>query len=160
MLSTTLLKAYNDQIVHELHNQMTYLSMKAYFVSKSLEGFAAFMDKQSAGEAEHADKLMDYVSDHHQSFVLDGISKPSFNDKNIIEIFKAAYDLETGTTAKLKALYMLAAKENDFASQAMLDWFMTEQVEEETTILKILDKLELGAGTYTNILILDEQLKG
>ena len=160
MLSESILKAYNEQIAHEMRNQIIYLSIRAYFVTKSLEGFASFMCSQAAGEADHAKKLMDYVSDRHDKYEIGTIEKPTVEYKNIVEVFKAALEVEKGTTVKLKALYMLAAKENDFASQAMLDWFMTEQVEEETTILKLLEKLELGAGMYTNILLIDDQLKG
>lgn len=160
MLTATLLSAYNTQICHEFHNKLTYTAMKAYFVSESLEGFASFMDKQAKGEEEHAQKFISYVQDHHDLVEIGTIEKPKANFKNALDIFKAALELEKGTTAKIKALYQLAIKENDFASQAMLDWFVTEQVEEETTIQKVIDKLEGIGSAYVGLLILDEQLAG
>ena len=160
MLSPTLLKALNEQVTHEVHNNHAYLGMKAYFITKSLDGFAGFMDKQAKGEDDHANKFMAYIQDHHDLVEIGTIEKQKATFKNALELFHAALELEKGTTAKIKALYQLAIKENDFATQAMLDWFVAEQVEEETTIQKVIDKLEGIGSTYVGLIILDEQLAG
>lgn len=158
MLSSTMLKALNEQVTHEMHNHVIYETMKAYFITKSLSGFAAFMDKQAKGESEHAQKFIQYIQDHHDMLEIGTIEKPKATFKNALEIFQSALELEKDTTKRIVDLYKLATKENDFATQAMLDWFVTEQVEEETAIQKLIDKLEGIGTTYVGLLVIDGQL--
>lgn len=158
MLTPTILKLLNEQITHELRNRNIYLAMRGWFNTKSLAGFTKFMDKQADGEREHADKFMSYVQDHKDLVEIGDVTAPKSTFKNALEALEAALTTEKDTTAKIKALYQAATKENDFATQAMLDWFVTEQVEEETVIRKIIDKLEGVAGAYAGLLIIDQEL--
>lgn len=160
MLSQTILKMLNEQVTHELRNRNVYLAMRSYFNSKSLDGFASFMNKQSDGEKDHADKFMAYIQDHKDVVEIGTVDKPLSTFKSAQDAFEEALKLEQGTTAKIKAIYKAAAQEDDFATQAMLDWFVTEQVEEETVIKKLLEKLQGIGSAYAGLIILDESLKG
>jgi ferritin len=159
MLSKKILGMLTEQVAHELHNHSVYMAMQAYLSSKSLNGMAKFMKSQAEGEHEHADKIIDYICNHKDILELGSVTAAKGSFKTALEVFEDALKLEKGTTAKLKAIYEVAAKENDWATQNFLDWFITEQIEEEKTVGDLVAKLEGVAGAYAGVLIIDQGLK-
>ncbi len=158
MLSKAMQDALNDQIGKEFYSAYTYLSMAAYFQSVNLPGCAHWMRVQYQEENSHALKLFDYLSDRVGKAVLQGIKQPSVEFKSPLDVFEQALGHERDVTAAISRLYSLAQKENDYATQIKLQWFVNEQVEEEKSAMDIVEQLKTIGDNNIALLMLDRQL--
>ncbi len=158
MLSKTLVDEMNEQIMHELYSAYLYLSMSAHFEARNLVGFAHWMRIQAKEEVEHAMKFFDFINDRGEKVMLHAIEKPPAEFKSVTSIFEMALEHERKVTGRINHIYDIAVQEKDFASQAFLDWFVTEQVEEEKSALQIVETLKLVGEQGEALLILDQQL--
>jgi ferritin len=158
MLSAALQKAINEQINKELYSSYLYLSMGAYFEDQNLPGFAHWMYIQVGEEREHGMKFYEYLVDRGAKVDLKAIAAPETNWKSSLEVFKEVQKHESFVTSSINALYELALSEKDYASQIMLQWFISEQVEEEKNAAEIVQKLELIDSKGTAVLMLDHEL--
>jgi len=158
MLSKTLQKALNDQIGKEFYSAYLYLSMSAYFQSENLPGCAHWMRLQYQEEIAHALKLFDYVHDREGAADLQAIAQPQAKFSSPVDVFKEALAHERKVTASINALYALAQKENDYATLIALQWFVTEQVEEEKNAAGIVEQLKMVGDNRVALLMLDRQL--
>jgi ferritin len=160
MISTNLQKLMNDQIVKELFSSNLYLAMSAHFEAASLRGFGHWMRLQAAEEYTHAMKFYDYLLERGGTVVLGAIDAPVAEFGPPVAIFEEAYAHEQKVTASIHAIYAQAVKEADFAAQSFLDWFVTEQVEEEANAQEIVERLRLGGDSGAALLMLDAEMKG
>lgn len=158
MLSETIQNAINDQIRDEFYAAHLYLAMSAYFEADGLPGCAQWMRVQSEEEREHAMKFFDHVNDCGGRVVLQGIAQPPTDFDSPLEIFKKALEHEQRVTASINNIYALAVKENDYATQVMLNWFVEEQVEEEKSASDIIAVLERAGDSGHAMIMLDRQL--
>jgi ferritin len=158
MLSKTLQKALNDQIGKEFYSAYFYLSMSAYFQSENLPGCAHWMRMQYQEEIAHALKLFDYVHNRDGAVVLQAISQPQTKFASPIDVFQLALAHEKKVTASINELYALATRESDYATQVALQWFVTEQVEEEKNAAGIVEQLKMVGENRVALLMLDRQL--
>lgn len=158
MLSKTLLKALNEQINHEMYSSYLYLSMAAWCESKNFSGFSQWMKMQSSEETKHAMKIYEYVHDRMNSVTLLAIDQPQAEFKSPLKMFELALEHEKKISALITKLYELAVKENDYPTQVMLQWFITEQVEEEKTAVGIVEQLKLVGDSPVSLMMLDRQL--
>lgn len=158
MISKEMQTAINDQINKELYSAYYYLSMAAFLEAEALDGMAAFMKAQAQEEVEHAMKFYTYVNEQGNRVVLDVIEKPKIEFKDAHEIFSLALEHEKYVTSRIHALVDLALKEKDHATKTFLDWYVTEQVEEEATMNGIVDKLNRIGTSGQGLLMLDAQL--
>ena len=158
MISKAMQDAINDQINKELYSSYLYLSMAAYFENKNLAGFAHWMRIQEGEEREHAMKFYDFMLDRGATVLLAAIAAPESDWKSALDLFKQVAQHEAAVTASINALYELALKEKDYPAQVMLQWFITEQVEEEKNAAEIVQQLELVEARGTAVLMLDHQL--
>jgi ferritin len=158
MIGKIMQDAMNEQINKELFSSYLYLSMAAYFEERSLSGFTHWMRMQEAEERVHAMKLYDYILQRGGKVSLKAIEAPRTEWKSYLELAEEVAAHESKVTASIHALYELALKENDYASQVMLQWFITEQVEEEKNAAEIVASLKLIDERGTGVLILDHQL--
>lgn len=158
MISQKMVDAYNEQIKHELFSAYLYTSMEAFFAEKGLKGFAKWMREQSREEAMHARKIYDYVINRGGSIKLKVIEAPISGWSNVLEVFQKALSHEEFVTTEINRLTEVAESENDRASQIFLQWFITEQVEEESTLRGIIDMLKLTECTSDAIFHLDGEL--
>jgi len=157
-LSASMQKELNDQIRKEFGACYLYLSMAAYFAEKNLNGFARWMRMQAMEEAKHAMKIFDFVEDRGGRVTLDGIDKPPPDFPSPLAVFEHARDHETKVSSGIHQLYEMAAAERDYATQAMLQWFITEQVEEEKTSSQIVDTLRMIAENTSGLYMFDKEL--
>ena len=157
-MNENLLKAINEQIKNELYSAYLYLSMAAYFESINLSGFSNWMKVQAAEEQEHAMKFFNYVFERGGRVQLKAIDQPPFEWKSPMEAFEQVLEHERKVTGMINSLYALAIKENDYASQVMLQWFISEQVEEEMNAAFIIEQLKRINVHDTAILMLDHDL--
>jgi len=158
MLSKTVMSALNEQIQKEYYSSYLYLAMSAYCEVSNLPGTAKWMRIQSQEELSHAMKLFDYVADRGGRVALKAIAQPPAEYKSALDIFKKALEHEKFVTASIHKLYALSVKENDYASQIVLQWFVTEQVEEEKNATQIVEQLKMVGDSKTSVMLLDRHL--
>ena len=158
MISKIMQDAINDQIQKELYSSYLYLSMSAYFADKSLSGFAHWMRVQEAEEREHAMKLYDFLLERGGRANLKAIDAPKTEWTSTLEVAEEVAAHEAKVTASIYALYETALKEKDYPTQIMLQWFISEQVEEEKNAAEIVANLKLIEKGGTAIYVLDHQL--
>jgi ferritin len=150
--------ALNDQINKEFFSSYLYLSMAAYFEDKNLTGFAHWMQLQADEEREHAMKFYKYILDSGGRVQLKAIEAPATEWKSNLEVAEQVAEHEAKVTASIHSLYELALNEKDYAAQVMLQWFITEQVEEEKNATELVAKLRLIEERGTAVLMLDHRL--
>jgi len=158
MINQTIQDALNEQIKHELESAYLYLSMAAYFESVNLQGFAHWMRLQHQEETAHGMKLFNYLNDRGGRVHLQAIEQPKTDFQSSLEVFEQALAHEKKVTALINNLYDLAIKQNDHATQIHLQWFITEQVEEEKNAQDVVDKLKMAADHPGALFLLDQQL--
>lgn len=150
--------ALNSQITMELQAAHSYLAMAAWFDSTGFPGMARWMHAQSAEETQHALKFYQFVLDRDGRVELGSLAAPKSDFESVTAAFNAGLAQEREVTASINKLYALAMDEKDFASLPLLDWFITEQIEEESTFSQILDDLKLAGDSAQAILFLDREL--
>lgn len=158
MISKPMQDAINEQINKELFSSYLYLSMAAHFENKNLPGFAKWLRVQAGEEREHAMKFYDHLLERGGRVLLKAIDAPATEWKSNLEAFKEVQAHESKVTASINALYELALKEKDYPAQVLLQWFITEQVEEEKNAAGIVSQLEMIESHGTAVLMLDHQL--
>ena len=158
MLNKKVQDAINTQIKNELYSSYLYLSMAAHYEAANLPGFASWMRVQSQEEVTHAMKFYDYVNDRGGRVTLYAIDQPPSEWKSSLEIFQQVLEHEQKVTGMINQLYELALAEKDFPTQVMLQWFITEQVEEEKNASFVVAELKMIEERGTSILFLDKQL--
>lgn len=160
MMSERLAAAYNDQITLELASSHAYLQLAAYFADVSLTGFESWMRAQSDEERLHALKFLDFVLDRGNEVQLGSIEEPASTPTSALDAFEAALAAERAVTASIRDLHVLAHEEGDAASYPLLEWFLSEQVEEEASVGEIVDQLRFADGNPAAILMLDREHSG
>ena len=156
-MSVALQRAMNDQIQKEFSANYLYLAMSAWFEERNFEGFAKWMRLQADEERTHAMRIYDFVLDRGGKVILEGIPEPAAKWKTALEVFDAARKHEQMVSASINGLYSRALSEKDYATQVMLQWFITEQVEEEKTSTALAERLRLVGDSATGLIILDRQ---
>jgi ferritin len=158
MLKKTMEKALNQQINAELYSAYLYLSMSAHFQASNLKGFANWMRVQAMEEFTHADKFSTYVLDRGGRVVLTAIAGPPVTWKSPLAVFEETARHEQKVTALIDALVDLAIKEKDHATNNLLQWFVSEQVEEEANAQALAQQLKLIGEDGQGLLMLDREL--
>jgi len=159
MISKKIEKEINEQINAEFWSAYLYLSMSAYFVSKNLPGFANWMQIQYQEEISHALKFFNYLNERGGRVILTPIKEVKKEWKDEIEVFQETLKHEQHVTFLINNLVNLAIEEKDHASNNMLQWYVSEQVEEEANVDEILQQLVLLEGNKFGLLMLDRELK-
>lgn len=158
MLSKKMEDALNEQINAEFYSAYLYISMGAYFRSMRLNGFATWMEIQSKEEEEHAKKIYDYVNKRNGRVRLKLIKEPPIEWKSPLDVFEATYVHEQEVTKSIERLINLSEGEKDYAAASFLQWFIDEQVEEEYSVLQILERLRMVKDSNQGLLMLDAEL--
>ena len=158
MIGKPMQDAMNEQINKELFSSFLYLSMAAYFEEKNLSGFAHWMRMQADEEREHAMKFYDFILERGGRVLLKAIDAPKTEWSSSLEVAEEVAAHEAKVTASIYALYELALQEKDYPAQVMLQWFISEQVEEEKNAGEIVADLKLIEDRGTAVLMLDKQL--
>ncbi|HCJ12445.1 MAG TPA: ferritin [Opitutae bacterium] len=154
-LSPKVERVLNDQINHELTAFYAYMAMAAWFEQTPYKGFSTWMQAQSKEELTHADKIFHYISERNGSIKLKEIPLDAYSFKTPLSVFEAALILEESTTAAIHDVYELSLKEKDFETQNFLNWFLKEQIEEESSVRDMIDKLKLSNGSPSALMHLD-----
>jgi ferritin len=158
MLSKAIQDAINEQIKNELYSAHQYLSMSAYCESVNLPGFAHWMLAQAQEEREHAMKFYNFLLNRKGRVILQAIEQPVVEFGSPLEVFEQALEQEQQVTAQINELYGLTTSENDYASLAFLQWFLTEQVEEEKNVGDVLETLNMIGDEGEALFLFDREL--
>lgn len=158
MLNKRVQDALNKQINAEFYASYLYLAMRVYFEEANLPGFAKWMDLQTTEERGHGMKIFDYIVDRNGHVELTAIAQPSSKFKSPLDVMQMALSHEQTVTGMINRLYELAQKENDYATQVMLEWFVTEQVEEEKQAILVIEHLKRIGDDGAGLLMLDSQM--
>ncbi|MFH1850000.1 MAG: ferritin [archaeon] len=157
-ISTKMQDALNGQVNAELYSAYLYLSMSAYFESQNLGGLAHWLRVQAREETGHAMKIYDYVAERGGTVKLAEIKAPPARWDSPLNAFEDAYAHETKVTVMINDLLKIAHAENDPATAARLQWFVTEQVEEEATTDDVVQKLRMIGASKNGLFMLDAHL--
>lgn len=158
MLSQSLQDALNEQIKNEFYSAHVYLSMSSWFEDKGLPGFAKWMRVQYGEELEHGLKIFDFINDRDGKALVYGFDAPPADWKSPLDVFENSYAHEKKVTAMINNLYKMAQLEPDYATLVLMQWFISEQVEEEKSAKLIVDQLKMAGDSASAILILDREL--
>jgi ferritin len=158
MLSDSIQQALNKQIQHEFNSAHAYLAMSAYFEAANLSGFAKWTRMQFQEEMEHGMRLFDFVHARGGRVTLHSIAEPTAEFKSTLDVLKQALEQEKKVTKLIHSLYELAMNEKDYATQVELQWFITEQIEEEKTFEEIVLQLDLAGDDRAALFMLDRQM--
>jgi len=158
MLKERIEKALNDQVNAEMFSAYLYLSMSANFSAMNFSGFAQWMKVQPSEEMVHAMKLYDFIIERGGRVTLTQIDSPETVWENPLAAFEGAYKHEQYITGRINDLVDIAIEEKDHATNIFLQWFVSEQVEEEASADEIVQKLKLVGGEGNAIFMLDREL--
>ncbi len=158
MLSNKIQDALNAQINAEFWSAYLYLSMSNYYSAEGYPGIANWFKVQYQEELAHTEIFMNYVNSRGGRVTLQPIAEVPVEWSSILDVFTATLEHEQKVTSMINNLYSLAEQENDYATRDRLNWFVSEQVEEEDNVRSILDKVKMvgdnGMGRY----MLDQEL--
>jgi len=158
MFSQVMLDALNDQINMELRSAYAYLAMSAYCERMHFRGCAKWLRLQSGEELGHAMKLFDFLRDRDGKIVLKALPDMPVDFPAIPDVFQQALEHEIAVSEKINYIYELAFKEKAYAAGPQLEWFLTEQIEEEKTARDIVAKFNLVRNDPAALLDMDREL--
>jgi ferritin len=158
MISKKMEEALNKQINAELYSAYLYFSMAADFETKNLPGFAHWMYMQAQEEKGHAIRIYNYINEQQGKVILGAIEAPQTDWVSPLDVFEASYKHERHVTALIHDLVALADEEKDYATHIFLQWFVTEQVEEEASASTVVDKLKMIGDSPQGLFMLDREL--
>ncbi len=158
MVNKKIEGALNQQLNAELYSSYLYLSMSAYFQSINLPGFANWMRVQTQEELVHAMKFYDFINERGGRVILQGVEAPPAEWSSPLDVFENAYKHEQKVTGLINDLVNLAVGERDHATNIFLQWFVTEQVEEEASADEVVQKLKLVGDDSGGLFMLDGEM--
>ena len=130
------------QFNYELAAAHAYLAMAIWCDQQNLKGFAQFFSKQAAEEREHAQKIIRHILDRGESPMLASVPAPKGAWPSILDVAKQAQSMEAANTQGCNAVYAAAVATQDFPAQVLMQWFITEQVEEEAWTDELVDRVQ------------------
>jgi len=158
VLSERMVATLNKQINREIYSAYLYLSMSAYSTFKGLKGFANWFMVQYQEEMTHVVKIYDYINDQGSRVKLMAVEQPPTEFGSPLEMFEKTLEHEKFVTRCINDLVNIAIKEKDHATRIFLQWFVTEQIEEEANDNEIIAKLKLVGKEGNGLFMIDKEL--
>ncbi len=158
MLKQAMQDAMNKQVNAELFSEYLYLGMAAYFEEEGFQGMASWMKVQAGEEHVHAMKFFSQILERGGKVKLAAIPAPPESWKSVEAVFEQVASHEAEVTAKIHAMVELAASEHDHAAAAFLQFFVTEQVEEESVANTILHQVRMVGASKGSLFMIDHRL--
>lgn len=158
MISKKLQDAINEQIKWELYSGYMYKAMAGYFYHIDMPGFAHWMNVQALEEGAHADKFFGYLCEVGGRTEMLAIDAPKNDYQSPLDVFEHSLQHEREVTRRINDLMTLAKQEKDHALEIMLQWFVNEQVEEESSFGQVLADLKLVKDDGRGLLMLNREL--
>ena len=159
MISEKMAQALNSQIQLEGKASFLYLSMASWCDKEGLEGCAKFMHRQSAEERDHMLRIFYYLSEVDSHAITPAIDQPRHEFDSVQAMFKEVYEHEQKVTNSINSLLAQARSENDYTTENFLQWYITEQREEENLMRSVLDKLKLIGDGPQSLYYIDKEIE-
>lgn len=160
MISEKIEKAINDQILKEEYSSRLYLAMASWCQKNGYPGAAAFLYAHSDEERMHQLKFVHYLNDRNGYAVLKAVEQPPFRYENLLSMFQEILKHEQYITASINDIYAICLEEKDYITANFLQWYITEQLEEETLVGGILDQMQLAGNDKSGLFLIDKELGG
>ncbi|MFZ0493261.1 MAG: ferritin [Acidimicrobiia bacterium] len=157
-MTEDLEQAFNDQITLEFSSEFAYLQMAAYFEQRDLSGFAEWMRLQAAEEHTHGMKFFDFLLNRGNTVTLGALDAPKSGFGSVVEVFEASLAQEKRVTASIHDLYARCSAVSEYQALPLLHWFIDEQVEEESSVSKIVEQVRMAGSDGAALLFLDREL--
>lgn len=157
-MNTALLKGLNEHLTLEFRAAHEYLAMSVWLSANDLPGFSAWMKTQSSDELLHAQRIINHLVDRDQKVALPAIPAPPASWKSPEALCAHFLKNEKEVTASIDKLYAMAEKAQDRAATIMLQWFVTEQIEEESVARAVLGRIRLAGNSGVGLLMIDQEL--
>jgi ferritin len=158
MISEKMQEALNGQLNAELYSSYLYLSMAAYFQDLNMGGCANWMRVQAQEEDIHAMKFYNFINERGGRVVLKTIDGPPTEWDSPLAAFEAVLEHEQKVTGLINELVELALAEHDHATNIFLQWFVTEQVEEEDSANDVIQQIKMVGEAQGGLFMLDREL--
>lgn len=158
MIKKTVEKAIVNQIKNEEHSSRLYLAMASWCQVNGYPGAADFLYKQADEERLHMLKFVHYLNDRGGHSTLLALDDPSAKYKSLLDVFEKVLKHEEFITGAINSLYEVALNEKDYTTGNFLQWFINEQIEEESTVHNILDKMKLAGNEAGGLFHIDKEL--
>jgi len=155
MIDADLRKLLIAQIGNELGAHQLYLAIALYFERRSLDRWGKLFSDQSVEEAQHARKIMDFLTDNEVDFDLPALKATSTRFKSPLEAAKRALESERTVAKQFDAMAAIAVSKGDHRGHQFLQWFIEEQVEEESKLQAIVDLIDSGINLFQAEALLD-----
>lgn len=157
-ITDSMQEALNAQLTNEFQAGYNYYAMAVWLEEAGFPGMANWMNAQAQEEWDHARRIGQHILDRDGAVLPGSLDAPNASFADVAAVFAAGLDQERTVSAAINDLYGQASDERDFAALPLLDWFVTEQIEEEAVFNQIVDDLRLAADDSRALLILDREL--
>jgi ferritin len=157
-MQTELLKGLNEHLKLEFRASHEYLAMSIWLAEHDLPGFAKWMRQQSSDELLHAQRIIDHLVERDQKVVLPAIAAPPANWASALELCEHVLRNEQEVTASINDVYADAEKTKDRGAVILLQWFVSEQMEEEAAARAVLGRIRLAGNSGLGLLMVDQEL--
>lgn len=160
MLNAKIEKALNQQILLEAESSQIYLAMASWAEVEGYAGIAAFLFHHSDEERMHMLKLLKFVNERGGHGVVPALSAPSAKYKGVKELFQQVLNHEILVSNEINKLVDICLKEKDYTTHNFLQWYVSEQIEEEALARNVMDKLKLIGGDKSGMYFFDRDIAG
>jgi ferritin len=157
-MQTDLLQGLNEHLKLEFRASHEYLAMSIWLAEHDLPGFAKWMRQQSSDELMHAQRIIDHLVERDQKVVLPGIPPPPSTWASALELLQHVLKNEQEVTSSINNLYADAEKTKDRGAVILLQWFVSEQMEEEAAVRAVLGRIRLAGNSGLGLLMIDQEL--
>ncbi|MCW1360979.1 ferritin [Campylobacter sp. US33a] len=159
MLSKEVIKLLNEQINKEMYAANLYLSMSSWCYENSFDGAGLFLFQHASEESEHAKKLITYLNETDSKVELKAVAEPEQNFSSLLDVFEKTFKHEQSITASINNLVDHMLTHKDYATFNFLQWYVSEQHEEEALFRGIVDKIKLISDNANGLYLADQYIK-
>ena len=157
MVTKNVEKAINEQIKREEHSSRIYLAMASWAERNGFPGAADWLYVQTEEERIHMLRLVHYLNDRGGQAVVPALEAPQARYKSLLDVFQEVLKHEEYISASINDLFAICNKEKDFSTANYLQWYITEQIEEESTVRQILDQIRLTGTEKGGLYLIDKE---
>lgn len=158
MLNAKIVQKLNDQVNLEMYSSNIYLAMSAWCATKGFNGAANFLKEHSKEELSHAYKLFDYINETGASALIKSIAEPANDFESLKDVFQKTYEHELKVSKSILELVDFSLEEKNYATFNFLQWYVSEQHEEEKLFKEILDKIDIIGMDGRGLFMIDKEI--
>lgn len=159
MIKDKIEKALNSQVQLEAESSQFYLSMASWAETEGLEGVSGFLYSHSDEEREHMLKLIKFINERGGNAIIPELKKPPFTFKSLAAVFKSLLEHERVVSEQINKIVGICLQEEDYTTHNFIQWYVSEQIEEEALAQKILDKLSLIGNDKGGLYLFDRDIQ-